>query len=351
MNTAGGTEDGTPRAGPGAGRALLRVEPADFRVDERIDMAAEPAGEHLWLRVRKTGENTDYVSRLLAKAAGVDGRAIGFAGRKDRHAVTTQWFSIQLPGKPDPDFSSLPPSVEVLESLRRQRKLQTGALRGNDFVLRLRDFEGNAGLLERRLEDVGRDGVPNYFGVQRFGREAGNLGRARAWFAGALRVCDRSERGILISSARSAIFNAVLARRVAEGNWAQLLPGEAIQLDGSGSFFHDDGSDDTLAARLSAGDIHPSGPLWGTGDPPSRDAARALELAVVTGLQDLADGLVVNGLRQERRPLRLVPSRLTWAWPGKNVCEVSFGLPAGCYATTLLAELLDTREPGRETPA
>ena len=103
----------TPRAGLCAGKALLRADPTDFRVDERIEMAPEPAGEHLWLRVRKTGENTDHVARLLARIAGVDGRAMGFAGRKDRHAVTTQWFSMQLPGKPDPDLSALPPSVSI----------------------------------------------------------------------------------------------------------------------------------------------------------------------------------------------------------------------------------------------
>lgn len=344
------TDTSTPRAGACAGTALLRAEPADFRVDERIEMAPEPAAEHLWLRVRKTGENTDYVARLLARIAGVDGRAMGFAGRKDRHAVTTQWFSIQLPGKPDPDFSALPPSVEVLETVRRQRKLQTGGLRGNDFVLRLREFAGDARLLDSRLEELRRDGVPNYFGVQRFGREAGNIERARAWFSGALRVCDRSERGILLSSARSAVFNAVLARRVAEGNWARLLPGEAVQLDGSGSWFLDDGSDATLPERLAAGDIHPSGPLWGAGELASQGEARLLETDVSALHAELVGGLEANGLRQERRPLRLLPRHLAWEWLDDTSIELRFGLPAGCYATTLLAEVLDTREPERGAP-
>lgn len=344
------TDTNTPRAGACAGTALLRAEPADFRVDERIEMAPEPAAEHLWLRVRKTGENTDYVARLLARIAGVDGRAMGFAGRKDRHAVTTQWFSIQLPGKPDPDFSALPPSVEVLETVRRQRKLQTGGLRGNDFVLRLREFAGDARLLDSRLEELRRDGVPNYFGVQRFGREAGNIERARAWFSGALRVCDRSERGILLSSARSAVFNAVLARRVAEGNWARLLPGEAVQLDGSGSWFLDDGSDATLPERLAAGDIHPSGPLWGAGELASQGEARLLETDVSALHAELVGGLEANGLRQERRPLRLLPRHLAWEWLDDTSIELRFGLPAGCYATTLLAEVLDTREPERGAP-
>jgi len=344
------TDTSTPRAGACAGTALLRAEPADFRVDERIDMAPEPAAEHLWLRVRKTGENTDYVARLLARIAGVDGRAMGFAGRKDRHAVTTQWFSIQLPGKPDPDFSALPPSVEVLETVRRQRKLQTGGLRGNDFVLRLREFAGDARLLDSRLEELRRHGVPNYFGVQRFGREAGNIERARAWFSGALRVCDRSERGILLSSARSAVFNAVLARRVAEGNWTRLLPGEAVQLDGSGSWFLDDGSDATLPERLAAGDIHPSGPLWGSGELASQGEARLLETDVSALHADLVGGLEANGLRQERRPLRLLPRNLAWDWLDDTSIELRFGLPAGCYATTLLAEVLDAREPDRGAP-
>lgn len=340
------TPDERPRAGPSAGVALLRARPEDFRVDEQIDMQREGQGEHLWLRVRKTGENTEYVARLLARAAGVDNRAVGFAGRKDRHAVTTQWFSIQLPGKPDPALDALPPTIEVLERVRRPRKLQVGALRANRFVIRLREARLDADLLAERLAALPAAGVPNYFGEQRFGRDAGNLDRASAWFRGALRVCDRSERGMLLSAARSAVFNAVLAARVRAGTWNRLLPGEAVLLDGSGSFFVVASVDATLCERLAQGDVHPSGPLWGRGEPPSTGEAGAFEREAVAALPLLAEGLAEQGLDQERRALRLLPGELAWAMEEGDPC-LSFTLPPGCYATTVLQELLDLEEPGR----
>ncbi|MFM7783870.1 MAG: tRNA pseudouridine(13) synthase TruD [Gammaproteobacteria bacterium] len=340
------TTDERPRAGPSAGQALIRARAEDFRVEEYIEMAQEGQGEHLWLRVRKTGENTEYVARLLARAAGVDNRAVGFAGRKDRHAVTTQWFSIHLPGKADPALDDLPPTVEVLERLRRPRKLQVGGLRANRFGIRLRDARLDRDLLAERIAQIPLDGVPNYFGEQRFGRDAGNLQRANAWFRGALRVCDRAERGLLISAARSALFNAVLAERVRAGNWNRLLPGEAVLLDGSHSFFHVDGVDELLLARLAAGDVHPSGPLWGQGEPPSTGEAGAIERAVAAGAAVFAEGLAEQGLRHERRSLRLLPRGLAWRMEEGDPW-LSFELPPGCYATTVLSELLDVEEPAR----
>ena len=340
------TTDERPRAGRSAGHALLRQRPEDFRVEEYIEMAQEGQGEHLWLRVRKTGENTEYVARLLARAAGVDNRSVGFAGRKDRHAVTTQWFSIHLPGKPDPELSELPPTVEVLERLRRPRKLQVGGLRANRFEIRLREARVDRDLLAERLAQLPVEGVPNYFGEQRFGRDAGNLQRASAWFRGALRVCDRAERGLLISAARSALFNAVLAERVRTGNWNRLLPGEAVLLDGSHSFFHAEGVDEGLLARLVQGDVHPSGPLWGRGEPPSTGEAGAIERAVAAEASVLAQGLAEQGLSQERRALRLLPRGLAWRLEEGDPC-LSFELPPGCYATTVLAELMDVEEPPR----
>lgn len=344
----GGGRVQRPRAGRCAGQALIRCAASDFVVDECIEMNAAEGGEHLWLRVRKTGENTEHVARLLAGAAGLQLQQAGYAGRKDRHAVSTQWFSLHLPGRPDPDFATLPPSVEILETCRRRRKLQVGGLRGNRFRLVLREFEGRAALLGERLGELAARGAPNYFGAQRFGRDGGNLEQARAWMRGERRVDDRKRRGLLLSAARSFLFNAVLARRVSDGTWCAGLAGDALMLDGRGSFFVADAVDPVLAERLARGELHATGPLWGAGELPVRHAVAELERSAVGEHADLADGLVRAGLAQERRALRVRPRELEWEWEDARTLRLSFFLPAGCFATTLLDEVLVVRDAAAE---
>jgi len=339
------------RAGACAGSGLIRSAAADFTVDELIEFDAEgEGGEHLWLRVRKTGENTDQVARLLAQAAGIAPRALGYAGRKDRHAVTTQWFSLHLPGRADPRFDALPQGIEILESRRRRRKLQTGGLRANYFVLVVREFAGDRELLDARLADVAAHGAPNYFGAQRFGHSGGNLDQVRAWFAGERRIDDRKLRGLLLSAARSHLFNQVLQHRVADGSWCRALDGDLIMLDGRGSFFVADAADQTLTARILAGDVHPSGAMWGRGELQTRAAVAALERAVAVDNAELAAGLEQHGLEQERRALRVMPRELAWEWSDATTLRLHMRLGPGCFATTILDEVLDCSAPGRAAP-
>ena len=238
--------------------------------------------------------------------------AVGYAGLKDRHAVTRQTFSVQLAGKPDPDWSTFPHAeVKVLAATRHSRKLKRGALRGNRFVLVLRDVQGDREAAVRVLEQIARRGVPNYYGEQRFGREGGNVAQARAMFGG--RRVDRDKRSFLLSAARSQIFNSVLAARVERGAWDQPLDGEIWSLAGSRSWFGPEPFTEVLAGRLAQADIHPSGPLWGQGEPPSQGEAGALERDVGAACQDLADGLAAARMDQERRPLRLMPKDLSLA--------------------------------------
>ncbi|TAM26407.1 MAG: tRNA pseudouridine(13) synthase TruD, partial [Rhodanobacter sp.] len=198
--------------------ARLRSTPEDFRVEEILGYDADGSGEHALLWVEKREANTDWVARELAKFAGVPPLNVGYAGLKDRHAVTRQAFTVQLAGKPDPDWSTFPHAeVKVLAATRHSRKLKRGALRGNRFVLVLREVQGDRARAEEVLAEISARGVPNYFGEQRFGREGGNLAQARAMFAG--RRMDRAKRSILLSAARSHIFNAVLAARVERGAW------------------------------------------------------------------------------------------------------------------------------------
>ena len=316
----------------------LRTTPEDFQVEEILGYDADGSGEHAMLWVEKRGENTDWVARELAKFAGVPPLDVGYAGLKDRHAVTRQAFTVQLAGKPDPDWSAFPHAeVKVLAATRHSRKLKRGALRGNRFVLVLREVQGDRVRAGDVLAAIAARGVPNYFGEQRFGREGGNLAQARAMFAG--RRVDRAKRSILLSAARSHIFNTVLAARVERGAWDTPLDGEIWSLAGSRSWFGPEPFTDTLAERLARGDIHPSGPLWGQGEPPSGAEVAALECAAAAASADLAEGLVAARMEQERRALRLLPGNLAWRWLADDALELAFELPAGAYATVVVREL------------
>ena len=245
--------------------ATLRREPGDFQVEELLGFEASGEGEHAFLLIEKSGANTEWVARRLADIAGVAPAAVGYAGLKDRHAVTRQAFTVQLPGRADPDWGSADiPGVRVLAASRHQRKLKRGAHRGNRFRIRLRDVHGEHAAVEAKLAAIHAQGVPNYFGEQRFGRDGGNLALAEALFAG--KRMPRVQRGFALSAARSELFNAVLATRVADASWDRALDGEVFMLDGSHAIFGPEPSDDGLAQRLAALDIHPTGPLWGGGE-------------------------------------------------------------------------------------
>ena len=319
-------------------QAQLRSTPDDFRVEEVLGYDADGQGEHALLWVEKRGANTDWVARELAKFAGVSPMSVGYAGMKDRHAVTRQTFSVQLAGKPDPDWSTFPHAeVKVLAATRHSRKLKRGALRGNRFVLVLRQVQGDRDIAERVLQQMAKRGVPNYYGEQRFGREGGNVAQARLMFAG--RRVERDKRSFLLSAARSQIFNSVLAARVERGEWDTPLDGEIWALAGSRSWFGPEPFSDVLAERLARLDIHPSGPLWGQGELPSKGNVAALEQLVAESYRDLAAGLMAARMDQERRPLRLVPTDLKWRWLDDDALELSFELPAGAYATVVMREL------------
>jgi tRNA pseudouridine13 synthase len=323
----------------------LRVVPEDFVVDEDLGFEPDGRGEHLFVQVRKREANTDWVARGLARWADVRPADVSYAGLKDRLAVTTQWFSVSLPGRDDPDPAALAvEGAEVVAMARHSRKLRRGTLRGNSFQLRIRELAGVPTEIEARLALVAAQGVPNYFGPQRFGREGHNVAKAAALFKGEWRERDRHKRGIYLSAARSYLFNQVLAARVAAGNWNRLLPGECAMLDGSGSFFRVETIDDVLLSRLASGDIHPSGPLWGRGGCPCGAQVAGLEDGLLAGDLALRAGLEAEGMKQERRALRLPVRDLTWSFEDSDTLRVSFWLPAGSYATAVLREIVRTAE-------
>ena len=335
---------GEPRA---SGR--LRCVPEDFQVTEIPLLEPDGAGEHVWLWVRKCNANTPQVAEQLAVFAGVHPRQVSYAGLKDRHAVTEQWFSVQLPGRAMPDWTAIgAETFTVLRHARHSRKLRRGALRGNAFRICIRDLHADPVALERRLQQIAAEGVPNYFGEQRFGRDGSNLRTADMLFRNPARRLARTKRSLALSAARSFLFNRVLSERVAAGSWNRPVPGDALQLQGSHSFFAAPVIDAALQARVQAGDVHPTGPLHGRGAPLVQGASLALETQVLAGYPDWLQGLEAAGLKQDRRALRLPVTDLRWQYAAADSLVLEFSLPAGAYATSVLRELVvQTAAPGQ----
>ncbi|MGB5353285.1 MAG: tRNA pseudouridine(13) synthase TruD [Woeseia sp.] len=314
-------------------RALIRVEPEDFRVTEILNIDFDGQGEHDWLWIEKRLTNTEWLARQLSRFAGVVAKDVGFAGQKDRHAVTRQWFSVRRTSGAGYDWSTLDlPGVTILEIARHSRKLRRGAHRGNRFDLVLRDVAGDA---EAGLQRIRNEGLPNYFGEQRFGHRGGNIEMARSLFGG--RRLRRDKRSLAVSAARSLLFNDILAARVSDKTWNTLLPGDHAVLDGTHSHFEVLELDETLAQRCRDFDLHPSAPLWGKGA--ATVTAPAAERRVAALHADLAAGLEKLAV-VARRALRVRAASLQWERQS-DVLRLGFELPSGAFATAVLREVFD----------
>ncbi|MCW8899175.1 MAG: tRNA pseudouridine(13) synthase TruD [Gammaproteobacteria bacterium] len=323
---------------------VIRTQASDFKVDEKFAFEATGEGEHALLHVKKQDTNTEWLSRQISQLAGVRKVDVSYAGLKDRNAVTTQWFSVWLPGKPDPDWSLLnSDNVEILATVRHNRKLRRGSLRGNQFALIVRNVEGDISDLEQRMNTIRHDGVPNYFGDQRFGIDGKNLEKAEIMFAGK-REKDRFRRSIYLSAARSAMFNDLLSERVAMNKWANGIAGDVMLLDNSHSYFLAEEIDEKINQRLKEHDIHPSGPLWGRGELLSKGVVAELEYKLKDKFPVFDVGLKNARLDQERRSLRLSVNDFKWKYnEDHKLLELNFFLSAGGYATSVLREIIKTR--------
>ncbi len=330
-----------PRAfGAPALTGLMRQQAEDFRVEELDAFEPSGEGEHLLLRIEKRNLNTNDVVEKLARWAGIRSMGIGFAGMKDRVGVTVQRFTVHLPKRIAPDISALnSDKITVLEHAWHARKLPRGALKGNRFILTLRDVQGSPEALAERLQQITSRGIPNFFGEQRFGRGGANVDAALRMFAGE-RV-KREKRSIYLSAARSHLFNEVLIARVKAGNWDRGMDGEVWMLDGSHSVFGPEPFSDELKRRLGEFDIHPTGPMWGEGELRSQGVCQELELAVLSGFSELRQGLEGARLKQERRASRIPVFELQSKWLECGNCMLTFALPSGAYATRVLAEIGD----------
>jgi len=321
--------------GAPCGSGKIRTMPEDFIVTEYLSFEPSGAGEHVFLFIEKIGENTEYVARQIAKFAGVKQRDVSFAGLKDRHAVTQQWFSVIVPIKMELDWSVFnTENIRVLQAVRHIRKLKRGVLSGNQFKITIRDWQSDQAKTQQQLAAIKAQGIANYFGEQRFGHAGQNVAKALAMFQG--EKVGREQRSIYLSAVRSELFNQILAQRILNQTWNKALAGEYCVLNNSHSYFKADIVTDEINHRITNYDIHPSAVLWGKGNAELSE----LEQAVISKNQILADGLLAEGLEQDRRTLRVMVSDLTWQLDDNRLI-LEFSLPAGSYATALLREIVE----------
>jgi len=316
-----------PKAYPSLGlSAGFRLYPQDFIVNEELGFEPTGAGEHELIHIEKIGQNTHWVAEQLAMHCGISPSAVGYCGRKDRHAITRQWFSLYMPKQGSVNWDSFAlDGVTILATHRHARKLRLGSHKANHFVVRLRDLKRNGqaikdvqkqeiteGISERLVK-----GVPNYFGEQRFGREGSNLHAASDWFMNG-RKPHPKRRSMVMSAARAYLFNLVLSARVSQENWRSPISGDVIK--------------ETI----------PTGPLWGRGRSPTAELSALIEQEALALFDSWCHGLEYCGLQQERRDLVLLPKNLDLQWleqEGRQDLQLSFSLGVGFFATAVLAEV------------
>jgi len=367
----------------------IKLHPEDFVVEELPAYAPSGVGEHVFVRFTKTDRTTLDAVRAIARAVGCDAREAGFAGMKDRRAVTTQTLSLHAPrGVAGADLAQRAAAasvdgVVIHEATPHGHKMKPGHLAGNRFTIVVRDVPRDGlGSVSKALDRMALQGVPNAFGAQRFGHGGDNAARALAWLRdGAAGPRDPRIQRLLWSSLQSAVFNKVLDARVGDGSWVTALEGDLLKLRSSGGLFPC--SDvQTDRERAATGEVSPTGPIvgsrmrWPEGEP------GALERRTTDAV--LGPGFDLERTRRlgegSRRALRVWIDDVRWeidppagdaashlqpgcVYPGGELpsgemrevahghatasIRVHFVLPKGAYATTVLAaafELGDTHE-------
>jgi tRNA pseudouridine13 synthase len=277
----------------------------DFQVKEYLDLSFSGAGEHLYLYIEKVGQNTEFVAKRLANYFGVRAMDVGFSGLKDRWALTQQWFSIYLGNKTAAPIEHFElDGVKILEHNWHDKKLRRGTHQANHFTIRVTNI-AEIGLLEQPLRHLQMNGFPNYFGAQRFGREGANVRRAVQYFAGEIKA-SRSQRAFYLSAARSYLFNQLLAAKISDNSWSE----EGVE-----------------------------GPLYGDAHEGTIPLDKAEQDFFAT-YPELVKGIHKNRMTLHRRPYRMKAEQFSWQ-SEDQVLTLSFMLPAGVFATSLVQELLE----------
>lgn len=298
---------------------VLKSANEDFRVQEILDIEFSEQGEHEYLLIGKNGENSQWLADQIAQYAGVERVAIGFAGLKDRNAITQQWFSVHLPGAQPVDWSGFNSDTwTILAQHRHTQKLRRGQHQGNRFDIVIRQIPDTAkNEVEDRLQVIAEQGVPNYFGPQRFGHNGGNLDQADRWFQTRKAPRKKANKGMVLSAARAYIFNRILSERVARKSWRTMIDGDV------------------------PAESFPTGAMWGRGRLETSGEAELLENQVAAWPENWANQLEHQGLKQERRALVLLPQDLDWQWLDDGL-RLHFALAPGQFATAVIRELVNS---------
>ena len=333
-------------------QAQFKTHAADFIVREKLSFEPEGEGTHAYLYIKKINTNTQWLAKQLAEFVGVAVKEIGYAGLKDRNAITYQWFSINLEileKKPVWDDFKLE-GVSIEQQTLHRRKLKKGVIEENQFEIILRNIEHTSIVqLKEKIQIIEQSGIPNYFAQQRFGHNYNNLTRAVHWFNGTNKVKKRADKSILLSAARSMIFNTMLSQRMAHYSWNELLSGEVMMLAGTHSIFSTDTIDDILKQRFHQADIHPTATMWGKGQLASKEELLSFEQNTAEKLSAWCKGLEQQGLKQDRRAIRVFPKNINIEFFTKNNVldsdiidhiRLNFSLPTGSYATAVLREIV-----------
>jgi len=343
--------------------AIMKQSLGDFKVTEVLSFEPSGSGEHTFLYIEKTGLNTAFVAEELAKFAKIPLRGVSYAGRKDKYATTQQWFGIYFGGKQqasrksavvkpsDIDWSKLAlDGIRILNITQNDKKLRLGAIKENQFRIVLKELsQFNLSELKQRIERVSERGVPNYFGNQRFGeliksdgsvQLGGNLALAEKLVNGE-DIRNRNKKSMAISALRSWLFNQFVSHRLQHTEYMQLLDGDALSLSGNNSFFihqaNSPESENTLK-RVQQRDVNITAPMWGKGNLDSKNDALAFESDKAKQHQAVCDALCNLGLEQQRRPVLVFPQNLSFEIDD-NQLVISFSLPSGCFATSVIREI------------
>ncbi len=334
--------------------AKIRTEPQDFRVDEQLSFQPSGSGEHLFLQIEKANANTDWVAKQLQKTFSLTSRELGYAGKKDRHSIATQWFSLHLPGK-EIDLAKLNSinmvggELKVVKAIRHNKKLKTGSLVGNKFEVVLRCLSGK--IDQQRIDSIKMRGVPNYFGYQRFGFNANNLNLADQYLNQKIQIKNRNKRGLIISSARSFLFNLMLSKRIDNKTWCRVVSGDCLMLDACQSYFKMDESthgneeeqQQQQQQRIDSGDIHVSGLLPGRQPSDASFSAKEIEDQIINEFPKWMKAFLRLNLTTSRRAFRCLPRDLIVKQEADNA-TLKFSLSKGCYATSVIRELVDATD-------
>lgn len=322
-------------------KGKIKAKAEHFKVNEQLGYEFTGSGEHLMVLIRKTGENTSFVANELAKACGVKSKDVSWAGLKDRHAVTEQWLSVHLPAGGFPNltlFQEKHPSVEILSMTRHNKKLRPGDLAGNEFEVILSEVTDVEEVV-KRLEIVSEQGVPNYFGNQRFGKDGNNLNEARRWGRDNVRTRNQNQRSLYLSTARSWIFNHIVSARIEAGCFNHFVEGDIALNNGEQVLLAQEQLNE-FNQLLAQDKVQVTAALAGDNALPTKAEALTIEQPLLDNEEDLMKLIRGNRMRHDRRAIALKAKNLTWEVEGNSV-TLKFALDSGSFATSIVRELIE----------